>query len=72
MQTMRGVLSRFATVHAVEKTLLLEAFAQALKKRKCEAKDTLRPEQFQQAWKSLHVNISRIQAEAFFNKYGQA
>ena len=70
-QTMRAVVSRRATVHAPDKVQLLSAFAKALGKRHAEVKDTVRLEQFQQAWRQFDVALSHVQAEAIFNKYGQ-
>ena len=70
-QTMRSVVSRRSTVHAPDKVQLLSAFAKALGKRHAEVKDTVRLEQFQQAWRQFDVALSHVQAEAIFNKYGQ-
>ena len=68
---MRAVLRRKASVHLVEKELLLQAFATVLKKRRLDPKDTVRIEQFQAVWKALDVMVSEKQAVAIFNKYGQ-
>lgn len=71
MQAMRAVLRRRASVHMVEKDVLLAAFAAVLRKRTIVSKDTVRTEQFQVAWKGLDVSMSAQQAAAIFNKYGQ-
>jgi hypothetical protein len=71
LQAMRGVLRRKASVHEVEKAVLLNAFAKVLKKRSCDAKDTVRTEQFQAVWQPLGVRVSSEEAVAIFNKYGQ-
>lgn len=70
-QTMRSVVNRRATVHEPDKVQLLNAFAKALGKKRAEVKDTVRLEQFQQAWRQFDVALSHVQAEAIFNKYGQ-
>lgn len=71
MQAMRSLVNKRSTVHLVDKTVLLNAFAAVLKKRECSVKDTVRTEQFQELWRRLGVTLDREQAEAFFNKYGQ-
>jgi hypothetical protein len=58
-------------VHEPEKVQLLKAFAKVLGKRRVEAKDTVRLEQFQQAWRQFDVALSQNQCDAIFNKYGQ-
>ena len=71
LQAMRAVLRRKASVHVVEKAVLLAAFAAVLRKRAVAPEDTVRTQQFQLAWKSLDVSVSAQQAVAIFNKYGQ-
>lgn len=71
VQAMRAVLKRRASVHIIEKTLLLSAFARVLKKRQVETKDTVRIAQFQAVWKAFGVAVDDDEAIAIFNKYGQ-
>ena len=71
LQAMRAVLKRKASVHLIEKNVLLQAFAAVLKTRRVSAKDTVRLEQFQAVWKALNVSVSEKEAVAIFNKYGQ-
>lgn len=71
VQAMRAVLKRRASVHVVEKALLLKAFAHVLKKRDVAAKATVRVEQFQALWKAFGVAVGDEEAVALFNKYGQ-
>jgi echinoderm microtubule-associated protein-like 6 len=71
VQAMRAVLKRRASVHVVEKVLLLKAFAHVLKKRDVASKDTVRIEQFQAVWKAFGVVVGDEEAIALFNKYGQ-
>jgi hypothetical protein len=68
---MRAVLRRKASVHVVERAVLLNVFAKVLKKRSCDAKDTVRTEQFQAVWQHLGVRVTSEEAVALFNKYGQ-
>jgi hypothetical protein len=71
VQAMRSILKRKGSVHLVREKVLMQAFADALKKRHCDVNDTVRVEQFQAAWKSLGIVVDKEQAMAIFNKYGQ-
>ena len=68
---MRAVLKRQASVHIVERDVLLRAFATALNKHAVAPADTVGLSQFRAAWQQLDVAVSKGEAIALFNKYGQ-
>lgn len=67
------MVQRKASVHKVEKVVLLAAFGAVLQQRGVDvgAKDCVTVPQFQEVWKALGIPVSGPAAMAIFNKYGQ-